>query len=193
MNKALKITLWSICGVLVALLITLCILLAMGFRFSPEAAVHELYRNNTHIHTDEYDFFLHDVTDETGAASYADGHTVVKRYGFLYKEIEKVYSPLVAENGESVGLLYSYEGESQTYRFIHWSNYPCPEELLPELDSKDDVATAVMYVKYRSDSIVYNGGNTKLFNYCYFVTDEPIETLVIKDANVYVVKGIRQG
>ncbi len=194
MSKASKITLWTICGVVAALLIALCVLLCLGFRFTPEATVHELYRNNTHIHTNEYDFFLHDVTDEKGEASYADGHTVVKRYGFLYKEIEdRVYSPLVAENGESVGRIYSYEGESQTYRFIHWSSYPCPEELLPELDSGDDVATAVMYVKYRSESIIYNGEKTELFNYCYFVTDEPIETLAIKDTNVYVVKGIRQG
>lgn len=194
MKKGLKIILWSICGVVVALLIALCVLLCLGFRFTPEAAVHELYRNNTHIHTDEYDFFLHDVTDETGEASYADGHTVIKKYGFLYKEIEdRVYCPLVAENGESVGRIYSYEGESQTYRFIHWSSYPCPDELLPELDSDDDVATAVMYVKYRSENIIFNGEKTELFNYCYFATDEPIETLVIKETNVYVVKGIRQG
>ena len=193
MNKALKIVLWSTFGVIAALSIALCVLLSTGFRFSPEAAVHELYRSNTHIHTDEYDFFLHDVTDETGAASYADGHTAIKRYGFLYKEIDRVYSPLVAENGESVGQLYSYEGESQTYRFIHWSSYPCPDELLPELDLDDDVATAVMYVKYRSENIIYNGEKIKLLNCCYFVTNEPIETLVIKDTNVYVVNGVRQG
>ena len=194
MSKAIKITLWTICGAVAALLIALCVLLSLGFRFTPEEAVHELYRNNTHIHTNEYDFFLHDVTDETGEASYADGHTVVKRYGFLYKEIEdRVYSPLVAENGESVGRIYAYEGELQTYRFIHWSSYPCPDELLPELDLDDDIATAVMYVKYRSENIIYNGEKTELFNYCYFVTNEPIETLVIKDTNVYVVNGVRQG
>ena len=196
MGKSNKITLWVFCGVLSMLLITLCVLLSLGFRFSPEAAVHELYRNNTHIHTDEYDFFLHDVKDETGEPSYADGHTAVKRYGFLYKEIkseDKISNPLVAENGESVGEIYSYEGTSQTYRFIHWTNYPCPDELLPEVDVDEDVATAVMYVKYRSKNIICNGETTELFNYCYFVTDESIETLVIKDTDVYVVNGLRKG
>lgn len=193
MKKTIKITLWSICGVFAALLIALCVLLYLGFRFTPEAAVHKLYRSNTHIHTDEYDFFLHDVTDETGKASYADGHSVIKRYGFLYKEIDRAYRPLVAENGESVGQLYSYEGKSQTYCFIHWSGYPCPDELLPESDSEDDVATAIMYVKYRSESILYNGEKTDLFHYCYFVTKEPMDALVIKDTNVYAVQGIVQG
>ena len=196
MKKARKITLWSICGVVAALLTTLCVLLGLGFRFSPEAAVHELYRDNTHIHTDEYDFYLHDVTDETGETSYANGHTAVKRYGFLYKEIEsedKVSDPLVAENGENVGYLYSYGGAEQTYRLIHWSSYPCPDELLSDIEVEEGVATAVLYVKYRSESVLYNGKKTELFRYCYFVTDEPIETLVIKDTNLYVVNGIKGG
>ncbi len=196
MNKTVKIILGSLGGVFVAFLITLCVLLYLGFRFSPESAVHELYRNNTHIHKDEYDFFLHDVNDETGKPSYADGHTAVKRYGFLYKEVDgedKISNPLVAKNGESVGYLYSYEGESQTYRFIHWSNFPCPDELLPETDGDEDVATAVMYVKYRSETVLYNGEIIELFNYCYFATDEPIETLTIKDNDVYVVNGLVPG
>lgn len=196
MKKSVKITLYIVIGLVIALLIALCVLLCLGFRFSPEAAVHEIYRDNTHIHTEEYDFYLHDVTDEMGEPSYADGHTAVKRYGFLYKEIEsedKVSNPLVAENGEYVGYLYSYEGTKQTYRFIHWTNYPCPDELLPEIDVDEDVATAIMYVKYRSKSIVYNGEETDLFRYCYFVTDEPIETLVIKETNVFAVNGRVRG
>ncbi len=199
MRKVIKITLWSIIGVVVVSLIAIFILLCLDFHFTPEAAVHELYRNNTHIHTDEYDFFLHDETtkdetDENGDGSYADGHTVIKRYGFLYKEIEdNVYNPLVAENGDRVGILFSYEGESQTYRFIHWAGYVCPEELLPELDLSEDVATTVVSLKYFSKNIICNGENIELFNHCYFVTDEPIETLVINNTNVYAVNGIVKG
>ncbi len=196
MSKAIKITLRSIIGVVVVSLIAIFILLCLDFHFTPEAAVHEFFRNNTHIHTDEYDFFLHDETteDETNENDYADGHTVIKRYGFLYKEIEdKVYNPLVAENGDRVGVLYSYEGESQTYRFIHWAGYIIPEEELPELDLSNGVTATVRNLKYFSKNIIYNGENTELFNHCYFVTDEPLETLVINNTNVYVVNGISQG
>lgn len=193
MGKSKKIIFWSIFGVVAVLIVSLFIMLCLGFHFTPEAAVHEIFRNNTQIRTDEYIFFLHDITDEAGGI-YADGHTVIKEYGFLYKEIEASdYNPLVAENGESVGCLYSYEGKSKTYHFIHWSGYNYSDESLTELASDDDLSVSVVYRKYRSDNIFCNCKNIELFGHCYFETDEPIETLVIKDVNVYVLNGIAQG
>jgi hypothetical protein len=193
MGKSKKIIFWSIFGVVAVLIVSLFIMLCLGFHFTPEAAVHEIFRNNTQIRTDEYIFFLHDITDEAGGI-YADGHTVIKKYGFLYKEIEASdYNPLVAENGDRVGVLHSYEGKSKTYHFIHWSGYNYSDESLTELASDDDLSVSVVYRKYSSDNIVCNGKSIELFGHCYFETDEPIETLVIKDANVYVLNGIAQG
>ncbi len=195
MRKEVRIIIWAIIGVVVASLIALFILSCLGFCFTPEAAVYEFYRNNTHIHTDEYDFFLHDETieEESGEGLWADGHTAVKRYGFLYKKIENPdYKNLVAENGDDVGELFSYEGKTQTYRFIHWTGYLVSAESLPDLDLRDDVTTAVVSYEYFTKNIIYNGENTELLNYCYFVTDEPIETLVINETNVYVENELKR-
>lgn len=198
MKKGVKTTIGISCGILLSLFITLWILWDLGFRFTPEAAVHERYRDNTHIHTDEYDFYLNDVMNEGGEPCYSDSHVAVKRYGFLYKQIkglntaDKTHNPLVAENGESVGEMYSYKGEEQAYYFIHWYGVG-DSRLTTEETEGDSTATAIVTLKYWSDKITLNGEEKKLYLQCYFVTDEPIETLVIKKTNVYVVSGDFKG
>ena len=84
---------------------------------------------------------------------------------------------LVAENGENVGYLYTYKGKDQTHYIIHWaaSNITNTEESL------------VITRKYWTEKITLNGKETALDLACYFATDEPIETLVIKDTKVSIV------
>ena len=185
MSKASKITLWTICGVVAALLIALCVLLCLGFRFTPEATVGEYYRDNVHISTDEYDFYLNSMADNSDEENgYSDGHQAVKKYGFLYKRVEedvtdyKMRNPLVAENGESVGTLYSYKGKNETYHFIHWFTSATAGET---------------NVKYRSKTITINEQDVNLYLHCYFSTSEQIETLVVKDTNVFIVNGLKKG
>ena len=197
MRKGIKITLWAICGVVIVMLVTLCVLLCLDFRFTPEAAVHKIYRDNTHIHTDEYDFYLNDVMNENGEPCYSDGHVAVKRYGFLYKQIKELntedntHNPLVAENGDSVGNMYSYRGKEQTYHFIHW--YGAGDSNFTKNQTDDGKATAVVTLKYWSDKIILNGEEKELYLQCYFTTDESIKTLNIKDTNVFVVNGLFKG
>ena len=185
MSKVSKIMLWLICGGVAALLVSLCVLLLLGFRFTAEATVGEYYRDNVHIHTDEYDFYLNGMADNNNEENgYSDGHQAVRKYGFLYKSIEndaadyKIRNPLIAENGESVGTLYSYIGENETYHFIHWFTSAIPGKT---------------NVKYRSKKITVNGQDVNLYLHCYFTTSEPIETLVVKDTNVFIGNGFRNG
>lgn len=167
MSKRARITLWAVSGTIAVLLITLCVLLGMGFRFSSEAAVHEYYRNFPVIHTDEYDFYVEGVTIET-----------VKKYGFLYKNIsEESHHLLVAENGEKVGYLYTYRGKAQNHYIITWA----PSDI-----THTEEATVITR-KYWTEKITLNGKETALELACYFATDEPIETLVIKDTKVSIV------
>ena len=87
-------------------------------------------------------------------------------------------NPLVAENGESVGTLYSYKGKNETYHFIHWFTSATAGEI---------------NVKYRSNTITINEQDVNLYLYCYFSTSEPIETLVVKDTYVFIVNGLKKG
>ena len=167
MSKRTKITLWSVSGIIAAMVVTLCILLGLGFRFSSEAAVHEYYRDFPVIHTDEYDFYVEGVTFET-----------VKKYGFLYKNIaEESHHMLVAENGEKVGYLFTYKGKDQNHYIITWA---------PSDVTYTEEHTFITR-KYRTEKITLNGKETALDLTCYFATDEPIETLVIKDTKVSIV------
>lgn len=191
MRKGIKITLAVTGGVLAVLAAELCVLLFIGFRFSSAAAVHSRYHDNTVLHTDEYDFYLDDVKNSDGETCYADGHAAVKRYGFLYKQIvkkntaDKTHWDLVAENGERVGSLYTYEGDGKTYAFIHWSGV-ADGNMIHEDDGS--VSAYVTY-KYWTDTVILNGKETELYLNCYFVSEEPIEALVIRETNVYMKNG----
>ena len=168
MSKGIKNTLWVVGGIVAAMLVTLCILLCFGFRFSSEAAVHEYYREFPVIHTDEYDFYVEGVTFET-----------VKKYGFMYKNIsEESLHLLVAENGEKVGYLYTYKGKDQNHYIITWA---------PSDYTNTVGGPLVITRKYWTEIITLNGKETALDLACYFATDEPIETLVIKDTKVSIV------
>lgn len=192
MKKSIKIALYAVFCLVLITLIAICVLLSLGYRFSPESAVHEIYRDNTHIHTDEYDFYLNDVMNDNGEPGYSDGHVAVKRYGFLYKQIkelnteDKTHTALVAENGDSVANMYSYKGKEQTYNFIHWCGSIIES---PEASN----GTTHVLLKYWTDQIILNGEEKELYINCYFVTNNPIETLVIKDVNVYVVNSLVKG
>ena len=191
MKKSIKITLWSICGVIIALVITLCVLLCLGFRFTPEAAVNGVYQDNTQISTEEYIFYLNDVTNsDNGEIIFATSHVAAKKCGFLYKNAKKsdlIRCTLVAENGDRVGTLFSYEGDGQIYHFIHWTLLIDDSVTPPESDIEDDSVSAYATMKYCTDNIIVNGVEKELYHYCYFITDEPIETLTIKGTNVSVI------
>lgn len=167
MSKGTKNTLWAVVGIIAAVVVTLCVLLGMGFRFLSKSAVHEFYRELTVIHADEYDFYVD-----------GDLHETAKKYGFLYKNIaDEPFQQLVSENGERVGYLFTYKGKDQTHYIIQWaaSDITNTEEAL------------IVTRKYRTDTITLNGKETALDHACYFATDEPIETLVIKDTKVSIV------
>lgn len=167
MNKKIKITLWTIGGIVAALLVTLGILLCFGFRFSSKAAVHEVYHDLPVIHTDEYDFYVDGISLET-----------VKKYGFLYKYVQnEPVQMLVAENGERVGYLHTYMGKNQTHYIIMWA----------ATDMTYTGDSTVITRKYWTEEITLNGKETALDHACYFATDEPIETLTIKDTKVSIV------
>ena len=177
MSKKKKITRRIICGVIIALLAVLLVLLCLGFRFTSKATIEEYYRDNSvHISTDEYDFYLINLPDNFNEEDgYAAGHLAVKKYGFLYHMVEDGttdYNSLVAENGESVGVIYSYKGKNEIYHFIHWFT---------------SATVGVTNVKYRSEKITVNGQEVDMYLRCYFTTSEPIETMVVKDTNVFIV------
>ena len=191
MKKSIKIALYAgFCLVLIAL-IAICVLLSLGYRFSPEAAVHEIYRDSTHIHTDEYDFYLNPVMNDNGEPGYSDGHVAVKRYGFLYKQIKelnadgKTHSLLVDGNG-AIANMYSYQGKEQTYHFIHWCGYTV------EAPEEEDGSTHV-FLRYWTDKIILNGEEKELYLNCYLVTNEPIESLVVNDVHAYITHGLSIG
>ena len=74
MSKGTRNTLWVVVGIIAAVVVTLCILLCMGFRFSSESAFEPYYQKFSVIHTDEYDFYVDGTLHET-----------VKKYGFCTK------------------------------------------------------------------------------------------------------------
>lgn len=194
MKRTARISLCLIGGILFALLITVSVLLCLGFRFSPNAAVYGTYQDNTHIHTSEYDFYLDDVINsENGEPCYATGHVAVKRYGFLYKEIDLPYQILVAENGDSVGYLFTYEGKEQSYNFIHWTMFIDGTINPPKTDNNDGSVSAYTKMKYCTNKIILNGLEKELYQYCYFVANEPLESVVIKGTSAFIVNGPKEG
>lgn len=172
MKKGVKISLWVI-GAIAALAVgTLCFLLMMGFRFSAEQAIHSYYRDCTRIHTDEYVFYLNDVMNESGEPVYGSGHVAVKKYGFLYKQLEEKDDKfLIDEYGSYVGCIARYRGKESDYYFIHWM-----QSVTDIVDGEYEQS-----MRYFTDEIEVNGNAVKLFVNCYFELDEEIETLVIKD------------
>ena len=190
MNKTVKIIVVSSCYVIAAVVAALCVLFSMGFKFSSKNAVHKMYHDKAQIHTDEYDFYLDEVTNsENGEVCYATGHIAVKKYGFLYKEAKKEQRVLVAENGDSVGKLVYYEGEGKFYNFIHWTML-IDGSVAPSEAADGDTVSAYTTMKYCADKITVDGEDKELYLYCYFVTDKAIaESLTVKDTTVFVVNG----
>lgn len=195
MNKCIKTALCSILALIAVLLIVLAALLCVGFRFAPEATVNTVYRDNFHIHADEYDFYMDEVTDsESGEVCYATGHEAVKKYGLLYKRIksaDKTVQALVTEKGESVGKLVTYAGEEKTHCFIHWT-MTLGGSIVP-YETGEGSVSAYTTMKYASDKIILNGKEQELYLYCYFVTDEPVGHLLIKDENVFILNSRDEG
>ena len=62
------------------------------------------------------------------------------------------------------------------------------EETRPESDKADGSVSAYTKMKYCTDTVIVNGAEQKLYRYCYFVTEKPIESLVIKDLNISIVE-----
>jgi len=178
MKKALKIT--AIVMILTVALVgvLLLILLFKGYRFDALSAVHSFYRDGARIHSGEYDFWLHDVVDEDGAAVYALGHVAVKKYGFLYKQInEKDQKVLINKYGDYVGTITRYKDAETDHYFIHWV-----QSVTDKVDGK-----YVQSMRYYSNKIEINGREVELFAHCYFEFGENIEVLVIKDENIKIV------
>lgn len=178
MKKGVKISLSVMLAVFALAAIAFCALLIMGFRFSPEKAVHKFWRDMPHIEAGEYNFWLNEVTDGDGNFVYCIGHQGVKQYGFLYKKLDdKDAKVLIDEYGSYVGSIIKYEGKDTDYYFIHW--------MQSTTDIVDGQYTSSM--RYFTDTIEINGNTVDLFAHCYFEFDEEIETLVIKEQTIAMV------
>lgn len=178
MKKIIKISATIIGAILAIAIVTLCILLFMGFRFSAEKAVHSYWHKGTRIEAGEYNFWLNNVSDENEELVYGAGHTAVKRYGFLYKELDKKNrKELINEYGDYIGSLTRYKGKETDHYFIHWV-----QSVTGIVDGK-----YTQSMRYFTDKIEINGKTVDLFAHCYFEFNEEIKTLVIKDENITVV------
>ena len=177
MKKSVKITLFALGTVVALAVIALCVLLSMDFRFSAESAIHSYWHKGTHIEANEYDFWLNDVHDENEKFVYGAGHTAVKQYGFLYKEVEEdSRKELIDQYGSYVGSLTRYEGKETDYYFIHW--------MQSVTGIVDGAYTQSM--RYFTDTITVNGKEIKLLAHCFFELDEEMESLVVKGEKITI-------
>jgi len=178
MKKRVKITLFALVTVVALAVIALCVLLAMDFRFSAESAIHSYWHKGTHIEADEYDFWLNDVNDENEKFVYGAGHTAVKQYGFLYKEVEEdSRKELIDQYGSYVGSLTRYEGKETDYYFIHWM-----QSVTGIVDGE-----YTQSMRYFTDTITVNDKDIKLLAHCFFELDEEMKTLVVKGEKITIV------
>lgn len=178
MKKTLKIIAITLVSILLLLAVSLIVLLALGYRFNARSAVHSFYRNGESIHSGKYDFWLHDVVDEDGSPIYALGHVAVKKYGFLYKQLEeKDRRVLINEYGDYVGTITRYKDEATDHYFIHWV-----QSVTGIVDGK-----YTQSMRYYSEKIEINGREVELFAHCYFELGECIEELIIKGEKITVV------
>lgn len=178
MKKSVKITLFALGTVAAIAVIVLCVLLAMDFRFSAEEAIHSYWHKGTHIEADEYDFWLNDVHDENEKFVYGAGHTAVKQYGFLYKEVEEDNrKELIDQYGSYVGNLTRYEGKETDYYFIHWM-----QSVTGIVDGE-----YTQSMRYFTDTITVNDKEIKLLAHCFFELDEEMESLIVKGEKIKIV------
>ena len=83
---------------------------------------------------------------------------------------------LVTRNGDTLGLITSYQGKNYVYYFINWIN---------------TVNFNTMTSKWNcfTDHIVINGKKVELYKCSYFKLDVPIEELQIEGIDVQILKG----
>ena len=177
MKKNIKIALFALGAASALAVISLCIMLAAGFRFSAESAIHSYWHKGTHIEAGEYSFWLNDVHNESEKWVYGAGHTAVKKYGFLYKEVEEDNrKELIDKYGSYVGSLTRYNGKETDYYFIHW------------MQSVTGIVNGeyTQSMRYFTDTVTVNGNDIKLVAHCFFELDEDIEALVIKDEAITI-------
>lgn len=179
MEKIKKRLIYVALGIGMSLAIIFSVLLLLGFRFTSKDTINKSLRDNTVIQTDDFDFYLTSTTvDEEGNDLYADLHVAVKKYGLLYKQVNKATSidRLVTRNGDTLGLITSYQGKNYVYYFINWIN---------------TVNFNTMTSKWNcfTDHIVINGRKVELYKCSYFKVDVPIEELQIEGIDVQILKG----
>jgi hypothetical protein len=179
MKKAVKIILCTLISLILLATVALSAVLLMGYRFTPKQAVHTYWHKGSHIKAGEYDFWLSDVFDGDGELVYSTGHTAVKKYGFLYKELEDADKKvLIDEYGDYVGSFTRYKGKDADYYFIHWMSSVA--------GIKDGKYTHSM--RYFTDKITLNDQEVKLTAHCFFEFEGKIESIEINGRSITVVK-----
>ena len=116
----------KIFGVFAAILcVAITILELLGFRFmSKNVFMMDYTEEHSVIHTADWDFYYFTFSfekDGEACGKYIAGFQPVKRYGFLYKELDEFepkYDVYTADGNYYLGALYCFEGkETQYYIF----------------------------------------------------------------------------
>lgn len=157
-------------GILIIFFIWL-LLYALGFRFDSR----ECAGNNDYlVHTKEYDFYFDTPSNDNGEY-YCMLVTPVKRFGFLYHEMDSAdhLIRMEAEDGTKIGYIKVYNGRNCTYNI-----YVSETKLEP----------GVTHHLYLDDTMIINGKEIELYRQSYFVMKDKIETIEFMGMKIKLTK-----
>lgn len=143
-----------------------------GFRLNSKDCIYS--KNDYQLHTKDYDFYF-DVPDNDNGEYYCMLVTPVKRFGFLYHEIDYAdyLIRMEKEDGTLIGHIKVYEGNNCTYNI-----YVSDTEQEPG-------ATHHLYL---GDTMTINGEEIELYRQSYFVMTDEIETIEFLGMKVKLIK-----
>lgn len=150
-----------IIGIGLMLFFLYAVLYWAGFRLNSRDCIYT--KNDYQLHTKDYDFYFNTPSNDNGEY-YCMLVRPVKRFGFLYHEIDSVdhLIRMEKEDGTLIGHIKVYEGSDCTYN-IYIS------------DTKLELG--ITHHLYLGDNMTINGEEIELYRQSYFVMTEDIETI----------------
>ena len=159
----------GITSIIGTLLLTILILLLMGYRFTSASAVSSYYHKYPTIRTEGYDFYFNDSTAPTGVE-------VVKKYSpWLFKNIEHSIQNMLSPDGKVIGAVSIYPDRNCYHYLFFFSGYITGGGI-----TSDGKYYATVEYPYRTGKVTINGWTLELDLLTYTCYSEPIQTLYIK-------------
>ena len=171
--KKTAVMILKVVGVIAALLFAAIIVIELlGFRFISENVFEPGHGEDRVIRTDDWDFYYLTIPDVNDQDEYPVMICPVKKYGFLYKRLDK-YDPefrvYTADEDEYVGILYRFEGKETEYYIF----------LFAFFSESTNWASAT--------SVTINGQENELLQKIFFSTNEEFSSFSIGECELKLV------